>query len=153
LVAAAVASMVKLNRGASEALQSLPSGAVHACTDVTGFGLAGHACEVAAASGVTLEIDAAAIPVIEGVATLVPGNIPGGGRTNAAHFGPDIQVVGETAPNLLELFHDPQTSGGLLVSVDASQASAAFAALTAVEPATRRVGRVVPRHETLLVLR
>jgi selenide,water dikinase len=92
LVAAAVASMVRLNRAASEVLQSLPAGAVHACTDVTGFGLAGHACEVAAASGVTLEIEAAAIPMIEGVASLVPGNIPGGGRTNASHFGPDIHV-------------------------------------------------------------
>ena len=153
LVAAAVASMVRLNRGASEVLQSLPAGAVHACTDVTGFGLAGHACEVAAASGVTLEIDAAAIPVIDGVSSLVPGNIPGGGRTNAAHFGPDVRVVGELAPNLLELFHDPQTSGGLLVSVDERHGSAAFAALTAIEPGTRRIGRALPRQESLLVLR
>jgi hypothetical protein len=61
--------------------------------------------------------------------------------------------VGEVAPNLLELFHDPQTSGGLFVSVDQSHASAAFAALTAIEPATRRIGRVVPRRESLLVLR
>jgi selenide,water dikinase len=153
LLAAAVASMVRLNRGASEVLQSLPAGAVHACTDVTGFGLAGHACEVAAASGVTLEIDAAAIPVIDGVSSLVPGNIPGGGRTNAAHFGPDVRVVGEVAPNLLELFHDPQTSGGLLVSVDERHGSAAFAALTAIEPGTRRIGRALPRQESLLVLR
>ena len=65
-VAAAVASMVRLNRGASEALQGLPADAVHACTDVTGFGLIGHGCEVAAASGVTLEIDTAAVPVIDG---------------------------------------------------------------------------------------
>jgi selenide,water dikinase len=152
LAAAAVASMVRLNRDASEALQSLPAGTVHACTDVTGFGLAGHACEVAAASGVTLEIDAGAIPVIEGVAALIPGNIPGGGRTNAAHFGPDVHIAGEVAPGLLELFHDPQTSGGLLVSVDASLAPAAFTALAAVEPATCRIGRVVPRQKSLLVL-
>jgi selenide,water dikinase len=153
VVAAAVASMVRLNRGASEALQSLPAGAVHACTDITGFGLAGHACEVAGASAVTLEIDAAAIPVIEGASSLVPGNIPGGGRTNATHFGPDVSVVGEVAPNLLDLFHDPQTSGGLFVSVGGSHGSAAFAALAAIEPATRRIGRVVPRGESLLVLR
>jgi selenide,water dikinase len=153
LIAAAVTSMVRLNRAASEVLQSLPAGAVHACTDVTGFGLGGHACEVAAASGVTLEIDAAAIPVIEGVSSLVPGNTPGGGRTNASHFGPDVRIVGEVAPNLLELFHDPQTSGGLFVAVDERHAAAALTALTDIEPATRRIGRVLPRQESLLVLR
>jgi selenide, water dikinase len=153
LVAAAVASMVRLNRGASEVLQALPAGAVHACTDVTGFGLIGHACEVAAASGVTLEIDASAIPVIEGVAALVQGNIPGGGRTNAAHFGPDVRLVGEVDPGLVDLFHDPQTSGGLFVSVDAAYASAVSTALTGIEPTTRCVGRVLPRQESLLVLR
>jgi selenide,water dikinase len=152
LVAAAVASMVRLNRGANEVLLALPAGAVHACTDVTGFGLIGHACEVAAASGVTLEIDASAIPVIEGVASLVQGNIPGGGRTNAAHFGPDIRLMAEVDPGLIDLFHDPQTSGGLFVSVDAAHASAASAALTAIEPATQCVGRVLPRQESLLVL-
>ena len=126
--------MVRLNRGASEALQDLPADAVHACTDVTGFGLIGHACEVAAASGVTLEIDTAAVPVIDGVASLVPGNIPGGGRTNAAHFGPDVRVVAEVESNLVELLHDPQTSGGLLVSVDGAHASAAAAALDGRRP-------------------
>ena len=153
LVACAVASMVRLNREASEALRGLPPDAVHACTDVTGFGLIGHSCEVAAASGVTLEIDTASVPVIEGVASLVTGNIPGGGRTNAAHFGPDVRMVAEVDGNLLELLYDPQTSGGLLVSVDAAQAPAAEVALTAVDPATRRVGRVLPRQDSLLVLR
>ena len=153
LVASAVASMVRLNREASEALRGLPPDAVHACTDVTGFGLIGHSCEVAAASGVTLEIDTASVPVIEGVASLVAGNIPGGGRTNAAHFGPDVRMVAEVDGNLLELLYDPQTSGGLLVSVDAAQAPDAEKALTAVDPATRRVGRVLPRQDSLLVLR
>ena len=122
LVAAAVASMVTAQSRRREVLQALPADAVHACTDVTGFGLIGHACEVAAASRVTLEIDASAIPVIEGVASLVQGNIPGGGRTNAAHFGPDVRLAAEVDPGLVDLFHDPQTSGGLFVSVDAAHA-------------------------------
>ena len=61
-VSAAVQSMSRLNRAASEALLSLPAGAVHACTDITGFGLIGHGSEMAVASGVTLEIDTASVP-------------------------------------------------------------------------------------------
>ena len=83
-VAAAIRSMTTLNRVAAEALQ-LAADAVHACTDVTGFGLIGHASEMAAASRCTLEIDAAAVPLLPG-AGLVQGT-PGGGRTNAQHFG------------------------------------------------------------------
>ena len=153
LVSAAVASLVRLNRAASDGLRQLPAGAVHACTDITGFGLIGHACEVAAGSGVTLEIDAAAVPLIDGVLALVSGNIPGGGRTNAAHFGPDLRVAAELDSDLVKLLHDPQTSGGLLVSVGSAHAAAAEAALTAADAATRRIGRVLPRQESLLVLR
>src|SRR5687768_2773606 len=85
-VESAVRSMLMLNRDASEALQTLPDGVVHACTDITGFGLVGHAVEMAAASGVTLELEARAVPLLEGVLRLLDGNIPGGGRTNAQHF-------------------------------------------------------------------
>ena len=85
--------MVTLNRAASEALLGLPAGSVHACTDVTGFGLIGHAAEMAAASGVTLDIRALDVPVIEGVRDLAHGNIPGGGRTNAEHFSGDVEVA------------------------------------------------------------
>jgi selenide,water dikinase len=153
VVAAAVASMVRLNRAASEALQQLPPGAVHACTDITGFGLAGHACEVAAASGVTLEIDAGQVPIFDGVLALVGENISGGGRTNVGHFGPDTRSAAGLEPDLLALLYDPQTSGGLLVSVDAAHAPAVEAGLKAADPATRRIGRVLSRQESLLVLR
>jgi selenide, water dikinase len=153
LVAAAVASMVRLNRGASEALRQLPDGAVHACTDVTGFGLVGHACEVAGASGVTIEIDAASVPLIDGVLPLVEGNVPGGGKTNAEHFGPDIRVAAELDLALVTLLHDPQTSGGLLVTVDPAHARDAEAALQGSDPSTRRIGRVLPRQGSSLVLR
>src|SRR5947208_11008972 len=63
----AVRSMRTLNRAAAEALQALPAGAVHACTDITGFGLIGHASEIAKGSGVTLSIAAAQVPVFMGV--------------------------------------------------------------------------------------
>ncbi|MCC6989404.1 MAG: selenide, water dikinase SelD, partial [Acidobacteria bacterium] len=68
VVAAAVASMRTLNKAAAETLRAVT---VHACTDITGFGLLGHASEMAAASGVALELDAAAVPLIEGVLPLV----------------------------------------------------------------------------------
>ena len=67
------------------------AGAVHACTDITGFGLIGHASEMAAASGCTLEIDAEPVPLLAGARALVRGNIPGGGRTNREHFGGGVE--------------------------------------------------------------
>src|SRR4051812_19380840 len=73
-VTAATDSMLRLNRAASEALQSLPDGAVHACTDITGFGLIGHGSEMAAASGVTLDIDTASVPLLDGALALAGGN-------------------------------------------------------------------------------
>ena len=94
-VSDAVESMSRLNRAASEALQSLPDGTVHACTDITGFGLIGHGSEMAVASGVTLEFDTASIPILPGALALASANIPGGGRTNAEHFGPDVLVPGD----------------------------------------------------------
>ena len=151
-VQAAIASMVGLNRAASEALQQLPAAAVHACTDITGFGLIGHACEVAGGSGVTVEIHAGAVPLLDGVMALVDGNVPGGGRTNAGHFGPDLGFGAELDLDLVKVLHDPQTSGGLLVSASAAHAADVEAALTAVEPATRRVGRVLPLQDRLLIL-
>jgi selenide, water dikinase len=151
-VQAAVSSMVGLNRAASEALQQLPPEAVHACTDITGFGLIGHACEVAGGSGVTIEIETGAVPLLDGVMALVAGNVPGGGRTNAEHFGPDLRFAAELDMDLVKVLHDPQTSGGLLVSASAAHAADVEAALTAVEPATRRVGRVLPLQDRLLIL-
>jgi selenide, water dikinase len=152
-LSAAIESMLRLNRAASEALQSLPDGAVHACTDITGFGLIGHGSEMAAASGVTLDIETASVPILEGALALAGGNIPGGGRTNAEHFGPDVQVMAGVPQDLLTVLHDPQTSGGLLVSVDPAQADAAQALLNRTAPGTRRIGRVVPLQRSRLILR
>jgi selenide, water dikinase len=153
VVTAAVQSMSRLNRAASETLQVLPTGAVHACTDITGFGLIGHASEMAVASRVTLEIETASVPVIDGALDLASANIPGGGRTNAKHFGPDVLVSSGVAEDLLTLLHDPQTSGGLLVSIDPAHADGAEALLRQVEPATRRIGRVRPLQGSRIILR
>lgn len=152
-VDAAIQSMMRLNGGASEALGSLPAGVVHACTDITGFGLVGHASEMAIASGCTLEIDAARVPLLDGARELVEGNVPGGGRTNAQHFGPGVRFGAELPFDLVQLLHDPQTSGGLLASVDPAHAQAARGAMSAAGIEAHIIGRAVVHTGAAVVLR
>ena len=130
-IEAAIASMTTLNRAAAEVLRELPEGAVHACTDITGFGLLGHASEMAAASGCTLEIAAAAVPLLEGARALVAGNVPGGGRTNRQHFGGRIVIDSVVPSDVVDLLFDPQTSGGLLVAIEAGLTTVAIDRLRA----------------------
>jgi selenide,water dikinase len=111
--------------------------------DVTGFGLVGHASEMAIASGCTLEIETAAVPLLPGVRDLVTGNVPGGGRTNAQHFGSGIRFAREIDLDLVQLLHDPQTSGGLLVAVDERHADSAADALRRAGVAVVRIGRAI----------
>ena len=118
---AAVASMLRTNGPAAEAIAQLPDGAVHACTDVTGFGLVGHAAEMAKASRCTLVIEVDRVPVLEGALDLVERNTPGGGRTNREHFAGTVGYAGAPAQprdaRREQLLYDPQTSGGLLVAL------------------------------------
>jgi selenide,water dikinase len=152
-VRAAIASMSALNKAASEALQTLKPGAVHACTDITGFGLVGHASEMAAASRVTLDIDAARVPLLEGVRALAPGNIPGGGRTNAQYFAAGVRFAREIDLDLVQVLHDPQTSGGLLAAVDAGEAAAAQTALSDAGVSSTAIGVAAPEQGCRLLLR
>jgi selenide,water dikinase len=155
-VDAAVGSMLALNRAAADALRALPAGAVHACTDITGFGLLGHATEMATGSGVMIEISASAVPVLEGAVELADSdqgkNIPGGGRNNASHFGPGVKVEAGVSPSVLNVLFDPQTSGGLLVSVSADAASNVFKALSDAGVPQTHIGRVLPPHTHHLVV-
>ena len=118
----AIQSMRTLNRAAAEALLPFGSDQIHACTDVTGFGLIGHACEMARASGVTIAIDAGRVPVFPGVADMAGLNRSGGMASNEEHFGELARVAAGVDPKRLALLYDPQTSGGLLVAVDRSAA-------------------------------
>ena len=139
---AAVRSMLVLNRAACEALRTLPAGAVHACTDITGFGLVGHGSEMATASGCRLLIDATAVPLIDGVLALVDGNVPGGGVTNREHFVSTLVVHGAVSPPLVTVFHDPQTSGGLLAAVAPEHAERARAAFAGAGVPAAQIGTV-----------
>ena len=134
-VAAAVESMLTLNRKAAEALGALE---VHGCTDVTGFGFIGHARELALGSGVTLEIDASRIRFLPGAVEYArAGAIPGGLRNNRDF----ASCVVEGESEFDDLLYDPQTSGGLLASIAARDA----AVFERCYDSAYVVGRVLPR--------
>jgi selenide, water dikinase len=146
VAARAIATMVELNRAAAEALAALPDGSVHGCTDITGFGLAGHASEMALASGCVLEIDVESVPILDGALELVDRNTPGGGRTNHGHFSDGVDASRPDADSRrIQLLYDPQTSGGLLVSVAAAAYDVAMEALRGAGVSAHPVGRVTER--------
>jgi len=139
---AAIRSMTTLNRGASEALSTLPAGSVHACTDVTGFGLAGHGSEMARASGCVIEIDRASVPTLPCALDLLDENTPGGARTNQEYVRGFFDVEGETDSRQVRILFDPQTSGGLLVAVAPEALAPAVAALRQHDVPVWTIGRV-----------
>ena len=139
VVAAAVASMTRLNREA--AAQALAAGATGA-TDVTGFGLLGHLRSMAEASHVDADLRAAAIPVLPGVPGLVAdGLVPGGTRRNLAWAGERLEADGVDDAVIIVLA-DAQTSGGLLFGAEPAAAEAAVAALVASGHAAAVIGTV-----------
>ncbi len=133
-VDAAVQSMLELNRQAAEAMSGV---SVHAVTDVSGFGLIGHAREIAVASGVTLELVAADVQFLPGAIEYARrGAIPGGLKNNREFASCAVQ----SAAPVDDLLYDPQTSGGLLIALPEPDA----ARYERVCPAAYRIGRVLP---------
>ncbi len=120
LLEAACASMTQLNRIGSEAARAV---GVRGATDITGFGLAGHALEMAEASGVTLRLELDRLPLLPGVEELVRrGNRTRASVSNRAFVEPNMQLRGTADPIRLEILFDAQTSGGLLLSAPADRA-------------------------------
>jgi selenide, water dikinase len=147
LVAEAVAAMRTLNRDAAAAMLTVGPG-VHACTDVTGFGLLGHASEMAIASGVTLAIDAARVPTFSGVLDIAGANKSGGMSSNREHFAAGVRIEPASAAaeaNLESLLWDPQTSVGLLIAVDRQAGDALSEAFASAGTRAWRIGRVEPK--------
>jgi selenide,water dikinase len=158
---AAVASMTRLNRAAVEVLRTFETTSetqcIHAVTDITGFGLLGHAREMAlgdpsaGVQPVSLELQFAAVPLLpDALEAVREGMIPGGLKNNREFLG---DCVGFT-PNVPEenraLLYDPQTSGGLLVAIAADCAEDAIAALQVHNVLAKRVGRVQPKTSPLI---
>ena len=144
---AAIASMSTLNRAAAAALAGLPHDAVQACTDVTGFGLIGHATEMAKASGCVLTVDVNAVPLLPGALDLAEQNAPGGARTNREYFGGGVSIGPGVDNRRVPLLFDPQTSGGLLVAVGEAHAHDALARLTAAGVTAVQIGVVEPQND------
>jgi selenide, water dikinase len=135
---AAVETMRALNREAADALRSF---APHAVTDVTGFGLLGHAHEVAERSGVRAVLDAAALPALPGALELAAEGVrTGGDRRNREFAGPHVESTADAAREALA--YDPQTAGGLLVSLPAEKAAVLGAAFASAGLLLARIGRV-----------
>ena len=140
-VAEAVDWMSRLNRTASEL--ALEFGA-HAATDITGFGLLGHAWEMAQASGVGLRFEYDRVPLIRGAHRYAElGSFPGGSHDNHSYFGSHVRFARELDEPSQMLLFDAQTSGGLLLSVPPEQAQPLLARATEASQPLWHVGEVV----------
>ncbi len=136
--------MLTLNRAAAAALGGLT---VHGCTDITGFGLIGHAREMAIGSQVTLEIEAAQVPLLPGAREhALAGAIPGGLNNNRDFAACDVETSASVPPELEALLYDPQTSGGLLIALPPADAAEFLTRF----PAGKPIGRVLPKQEKAL---
>jgi selenide,water dikinase len=139
---AATDSMATLNRKASEVLQHH---GVKACTDVTGFGLIGHACEMAADSGTDIRIDVGAVPLLPSVKDYAAmGLVPEGTYRNKEFRLRFVTNPGSVSEDMVNILFDPQTSGGLLAAVPAGEADAVLADMRAAGVPAAAIGSTVP---------
>lgn len=136
-----------------EAATAMVEAGANAATDVTGFALLGHAWEMARASSVTLEIKAASVPLIMGALELAAaGMMTSGDKTNRVYVGDDLKIDEGVSKELTSLLFDPQTAGGLLISVEDTQARELLARLRQVYPDVAIIGRVRERgHQAIIV--
>ncbi|ABR48478.1 selenide, water dikinase [Alkaliphilus metalliredigens QYMF] len=148
----AVKVMVTLNKYGMEALKDFN---ISACTDITGFGLLGHAYEMAKGSHVSLEIYSDQVPFIAGVKEFARmGIIPGGMYANKKHIEKDVNVNGDVEEVIMDLLYDPQTSGGLLVSIAEEQVEEAIEKLTELNLTEFAViGKVVEKDEFTIYIK
>ena len=116
---------------------------LHGCTDITGFGLIGHACEMAEGSGVQVELASGAVPLFDQVLDMARlGIIPAGSYRNQDFFGPRVAADEDLEPGMLDALYDPQTSGGLLIAAPAADVNELVRRLHAEGRIAAVVGRV-----------
>lgn len=149
-IEAAVKNMTFLNRYARDIAAEF---SIHSCTDITGFGIAGHAMEMAKGSGKTLILDTGSFPVLQGVQSYTEmGLIPAGAYRNREYLEEDVesQIPGTW---LEDLAYDPQTSGGLLLSVPKQEAACLLDGLKTLELPCSQIGEVREKQEKYLILK
>jgi selenide,water dikinase len=141
--------MATLNKSAAEAM--VASGA-HAATDVTGYGLLGHAYEMADGSGVTIAIDSSKLPIIDGALELARDRmIPGGLGANRIWLDGKVSIAEAIPQEIADVMHDPQTSGGLLIALPADKKEVFITAMSGVGLAAE-IGRVIQQTDTAVVV-
>lgn len=133
--------MKTLNKGARDVMVKYRT---HACTDVTGFSLMGHGLEMAQGSDMELHIDTSAISFLSGVRELAEMGILPAGMYRNRSFAEAMVDAGDVPLAVQDLLYDPQTSGGLLIAVDARDAEAMYEELKSAVPAAQRIGTVEP---------
>jgi len=143
VVKESIATMLSPGKHAAEAIANFD---VKGATDVTGFALLGHTWEMACASNVTIKIDSARVPLITGALELAAaGLLTSGDQTNREYVGEDVSLASTVDQNLLKLFYDPQTAGGLLLSISEDKADALLTELRENYPRAEIVGGVIER--------
>jgi selenide,water dikinase len=150
-VNAAIESMCALNRSAAEAALQF---AVHAATDITGFGLLGHAREMAVASNVSLALDSARVEFLpQAIAYSRQGYLPGGLKRNLEFVASCVEFANSIPEEIRNLLYDPQTSGGLLLAVAAEDSLKLLAALRERSIPAWEIGNVLAKTKPLLQVR
>ncbi len=140
-----VQTMTRLNRRASEAMVAIGA---HAATDITGFGLVGHAHELAHASHVTFRIAAAEVPILpEALRFAQEGCLTAGERRNGEFVQEHLHVASQVDPLLMSIFKDPQTAGGLLISMPRERVREFFDHLGEESEDARQIGEVTSRKK------
>jgi selenide,water dikinase len=148
----AIFIMSYLNRDARNAMQEV---GVNGCTDITGFGLLGHAYEMAIASNVTIEIDYNSVPIIEDAIELGEmGMVPGGTYSNKKYIEEKTGWGEDITPIIKDILCDPQTSGGLLISVKEEKAQLLLSKLEkTLKTSYAPIGRVIQKGEKDLIVK
>jgi selenide,water dikinase len=151
VAASSVATMLTPGRSAAEAMREF---GVRGATDVTGFALLGHAWEMARASNVTIQIDPGAVPLLEGALELAAaGVITGADRTNREYVGDDIEIDESVSKEMRRLLYDPQTAGGMLISISPDLSTALLQRLKETYTQAEVMGRVVARASHSILVR
>ena len=146
----AVQAMTTLNKAAAEVVTS-GGFAVHAMTDVTGFGLIGHLREMAKGAGISVRLQASEVPLLEGALECVQrGYIPGGLKANRAFAEGCVEYADDVPEDLRTLLYDPQTAGGLLISAAEQDVGPLIASLKHAAIAGASIGYIVARTRPLI---
>lgn len=146
---AVYAHMATLNKKAGNAVRRAKN--VHACTDVTGFGLLGHSYEMASGSGVTIRLHGATLPLMDEARDMAEmGIIPAGAYRNRDYVKPHLTVLPTAQQVFLDLAADPQTSGGLLVALPREDAELLLRELQTFAPWSAIVGEASELRATAL---